>query len=499
MKKMLILFLAAFSWLSAAGTSFEQLRTLAGTGSVTLPAETYIEGIVISDFTSGNMGPDTALPSGDTDTRTHYCIGYIQNPEGTLGFRIVFKDLYDNRAPLFSRVRLNLSGATLTCEGNPAGYTLYGLDITRIEILSRDQQPAPKQKTIGELTPEDLYTYVSLKDVEFASKEGALTNVYEALVLKNRLNALSTSLEVRGLPRKAAVLGGWLTDSRGDAIFLPVNAHASWRRDWEALPKGVGSVSGIVVSETNPRYCVDGGYSLRISGKEAIAIPQEEASSYATVAGWNWDDNREDALRLQRQGLVEWVMKRRLEPDRILADEGDGLLYTTTPATLTLVDDYNTRDPHAGNWPMQGNRHYAALMLCGKASDWTAGDAAIVVEASTAGYKGSALMADFTWVAGDPAWGGGAGAPQEWRLAWSVDGRTFMPLSRSFHLRPMLTKEIQSPEAAPGYVENIVLLPAMLLGRERIWLRLIPSAGAALNPDADCLIRIGKFTLKTLK
>lgn len=497
MKKLVTIavFLALLAWTAGAAT-FEELRALASGGSATLPEGTFVEGIVVSDFTSGNMGPDTALPSGETDTRTHFCIGYIQNPEGTLGLRVIFNDIYDNRMPLFSRVKLDLSGAVIRCEDK--AYTIYGLEISDIEILSRDAKPSPKEKYISELTPEDLYTYVTLKDVEFASKEGSITNVYEALVLKNRTNANSTMLEGRGIPRLAAVLGGWLTDSRGDAIFLPVNAHVAWRRDWTALPKGVGKVSGIVVSESNPRYCIEGGYSLRIAGKGAIDIPKEENSSYVTVASWNWDDNREDALNLQRQGLVEWVMKRRLEADSILADEGTGLLSTTTPSTLTLVDDYNTRDPLAGNWPMQGNRHYSGLMLCGTVSDWMAKDAAVVVEASTAGFSGSALQVDFTWVAGDPAWGGGDGIPTEWRLAWSADGRNFMPLARTFYLRPMITKTIKTPEAAPGYVENIAVLPAMLLGRERIWLRLIPTGGA-LKPDAEILLRIGKITLKALK
>ena len=511
MRKILAFLICAFCAIASRSADFREIRAMAKAGAdVVLPEGSSIEGVVVSDFRSGNLAADTQTGPAEYDHRTHFCVAYIQNDDASLGFRILFQDLYDNRAPLNSRVRLDLGGAVLNLDGEPAGYTISGLEIADIEILSRDAKPAEKLRYISELGPEDLYTQVTLRDVEFLSKEGSLTNVYEALAQRNSYNDLSTGQRSRGIPRCADVSGCTVVDSQGSSIFLPINLSLDWRRNWKALPQGVGRITGVLVNESIPRYDVKGRMSLRIAGPEAIAIPSEKASSYVTVAEWNWDDNREDALRLETQGTVEWIYRRSLDPDRILPDLGKGALYTTAGSRLGLADDYNTRDPQAGNWPMQGNRHYSALTLSGRTSDWFKGGAAIVVEASTAGVSGSGLQFGFTWAAGDPSWGFCAGFPSQWRLAYSVDGRNFIPLDHIFSLHPMISKDQQSEVAAPGYVENVTMLPAFLLGKEKIWLRILLASNSLSSSDGrpavfsgaedpEYLIRIGRISLKALK
>ena len=496
----------------AHADSFEQIRSLAAEKDVQLKNGTFIEGIVVSDYRSLNMGENVQVAWNEVDLSASYCTAYIQNEEGTAGFRLIFNDLYDNRMLKFSKVKIDLSGCTASSNGG--AYTIEGLSSGAVQVLSENSVPALRPRHISQLTDADFYTYVTLQDVEFMSKEGSYTNVNEFMVQKTYLNALKKPVGLECVD----VAGTYLKDNEGEAIFLPVSTACEWRRRGDRLPQGVGSVSGIVVPGDYPRFGDVGRYALKIANPSDVAMPMETASNYDVVAEWNWDRNYKQALNLEKQGSLRWVAGKKLSADdRVLADLGQGFLYTTTPSTYDVTVEYNTRSAQDGSRPGIGSRVAAALRLDAQSADWFTPGAAIVIETSTKGMAGSGMTLDFSWCAGTGKVEESYGFPAEWKVAYSVDGRNYMPLPEVYVLRPVVyEKSPLSYYAAPGFVENSVYLPGFLLGQEKLFVRIFPAGNLMVEKKSDVradinsgvfspevsmpfVLCIGKVSLKSLK
>ena len=509
--------------------SFEDLRGRVGNkGSIVLPQGTEIEGIIVSDYKSHNMETPVQVSAKAVDLGDNFRTAYIQSLDGKYGFRVVFNSVYDNRFPRFSRVKIDLGGAVLTKENDPERYTISNLVGAFVSVLEENAQVAPKVRHIGELTDDDLYTFVTLADVEFMSKEGAYTNVHEKKVARTYINDFKTHVD--GPIDGSGLL---LKDTRGDDIFMPVNTKCTWRRDGDRVPQGVGDVDGVLVHTVLRRYGDIGRYAIRPATDKDIRIPMESASSYETIAEWNWDRNYDVALNLENQGLQEWIFGDVYSPDRVLPDVGQGFLSTTAGAMMRLDAEWNSRCVHDGNDAGSGAREYAVLRLNSDTKDWyifegdkIVGANAVLVETSTKGYEGSAVSFEFTFSAGncsaDLSWG----FPGEWQVAYSVDGRNFIPVQKTFLLRPLWyspanVKDLGGVrdlcyDAAPGSIECRVTLPAFLLGKDKVYFRIYPMSGKLTvlpeNPADDInsgtmrngfshqfVLRLGKVSVKSLK
>lgn len=513
--------------LSAA--SFEELRgCVGGRETVTLPQGTEIEGIIVSDYRSANMETSPQLDFKSVELGLNFRTAYIQSLDGKYGFRVVFNSVYDNRFPRFSHVKMDLGGAYLTEEQDPERYTISNVVGAFVTVLEEKAQVAPKVRHIGELADSDLYTFVTLADVEFMSKEGSYTNVHEKRVLRTYINAFKTSAD--GPIDGSGLL---LKDNQGDDIFMPVNTKCTWRRRGDRVPQGVGYVDGVLVHTVLRRYGDIGRYAIRPADEKDIRIPMDAASSYETIVEWNWDRNYDVALNFERQGLQEWISGEAFDPDRVLPDVGQGYLSTTAGARMRLDNEWNTRCVQDGNDPGAGAREWSVLRLNSDTKDWYVFDGdrivganAVLVETSTMGYEGRGVSFEFTFCAGncsaDLSWG----FPGEWQVAYSVDGRNFIPVRKTFLLRPIWygaanVKDLGGVrnlcyDAAPGAAECRVALPAFLLGKEKVYFRIYPSSDKITvlpeNPEDDInsgtmkkgfshafALRIGKVSVKTLK
>jgi hypothetical protein len=150
---------------------------------VELTEELCIEGYVVSKPHGHN---------NDLNIQVHYAslknddlaTIYIESLTGDVGLRIKLADRkFAPMFPRYSKVLLSLKGATLRYT-EPCGVTVYGLtdkSIVQIKPCLAEELPR-KEKRIGELTDDDIYTYVTLKDCELVFKDGALSNVYERYV-----------------------------------------------------------------------------------------------------------------------------------------------------------------------------------------------------------------------------------------------------------------------------------------------------------------------------
>ena len=322
-------------------------------------------------------------------------------------------------------------------------------------------------------------------------------------------------------------------DNQGDDIFMAVNTTCDWRRRGNKLPQGVGTVDGVLVHTVLRRYGDIGRYAIRPASDKDIKIAKEGPSSYETIVEWNWDRNYDVALNFERQGRQEWIFGEAFEADRILPDVGKGFLSTTAGAQMRLDNEWNSRCVQDGNDAGSGAREWSTLRLNSDTKDWyifnedkIIGANAVVVETSTMGFEGQAVSFDFTFCAGNCSTNLSWGFPGEWQVAYSIDGRTFIPVQKTFLLRPIwynpgTVKELGGKrelcyDATAGAVECTLTLPGFLLGKETVWFRLYPSSNKLTvlpeNPADDInggkmqngfshpfALRIGKVSVKALK
>ena len=403
--------------------------------------EASFEGIVISDKDNANVETTPNTARNATDYTVNAKTAYVQMLDGSYGYRLQFDAADDNTLKRYSQVKISLNGVTLTKEADPERYTLSGL--TAANIVSQTPGTASdlirKEKSIGQLTDEDIYTYVSLREVEFALPDGSYTNVNEGY--------FGTANHTSCVPRT-------LCDKDGGAISMLVNNKTPWRRDGSGMPKGKGTLSGVIVHDLQPRYGYTnegyiGRYSVRVLEKEEIDLAASESSSNRqTLVEWNWNNAE---VRTNADGTIA--------PDR-----GNGSLWCTDPAAKYLLDnEYNGLTTSAGLnsknalkfentywWDFAENTGYA-----------------VALKFSTEG-AGANLSLNFTNSQGN-AGGTSIYGPVYWQVEYSTDGVNFTVLPESGFCRPAVhcgsrrqrDLPLRCPRATPTACSSI--LPDALL------------------------------------
>lgn len=121
----------------------------------------FFEGIVISDKDNANVETTPNSAPNATDYTVNAKTAYVQMLDGSYGYRLQFNSAADNTLTRYSTVKIALDGLTLTKEADPERYTLSGL--TAADIVGQTPGTANdlvrKEKPIGQLTDEDVYTY----------------------------------------------------------------------------------------------------------------------------------------------------------------------------------------------------------------------------------------------------------------------------------------------------------------------------------------------------
>ena len=497
----------------AGAEDFLSLRNrVASSSDVILPQGVSIEGVIVSDRNSLNMADNPNVAWNKVDLSVNFKTLYIQSEDGKYGFRILSNSVY-NTVPRFAKVKVDLSGATLMKESDPERYTIKGIDPEDFTVLAEDVVPQKKCKKVSELKDEDIYTYVTLKDLELSEKQGAYTNVYEPGVQRTWLN------EFKGASKRTDSWPCMLKDDDGYSIYMLINTKCTWRRTGDWLPQGTGDVSGVIVYSEMRRHGGVGRYSIRPTGPSEIKLDKASATNYVTVVEWNWNRNYECALNLER-GLVEWVVNDELPADRILADEGIGYLSTTCGAKLSLTAEYDARNAQdgcettVGGSYGQGRREYGAVSFRSNVKDWyrfSGGEAvpehAILIETTTKEITTGTMTLDLSWVVGHKykianAWG----FPSEWQVSWSIDGTQYHKIEGILPLRPLYwnDKKIEgigernlSYDAAMGYLTHSLRLPAELLGQEKVYIRISPASDALVFIPADSSSPIDKGKMRS--
>lgn len=310
--------------------SWADFRTEAATERTVFTEDKVLEGIIVSNKASGNMGNPVQTSVIGIDYTLADRTVYLQSADGQYGVRILCQRSEDNIFSQFDRVHLSLKGLSAYKE-NVAGADYYCIDgFSAYHILSCESGAAVvKTKKISELTDEDLFTYVSLTDVELPIRKGPLTPVNEKFTNASGVNKVS----------KFPIV---VRDKDGRSLYLYTNMTCIYRRDGHRLPGGSGTLSGVLVSELYSRFAwADnpsgdedlfgniGKYQLRHTSLDDFALSSDIQESGISVI------------------LAEWRYLTSSNQIQYFATDGDKTAWFghSSSNSITLYDDFSYLGP----------------------------------------------------------------------------------------------------------------------------------------------------------
>lgn len=521
-KPFLVALLVATSYVLSAAeiTPMSVVRTMVQkAGRLTVEQDCYIEGFIISKHNGRNNAMNeqvyhTTLKNHDLST------GYIESVKGDVGFRINFASRnMPAKFPRYAKVVLSLKGTTLECE-SPCRVTIKGLSDAHIVKLTQcaTEDLPRKEKYISEITDDDVYTYLSLKDCEILFRDGSFLNVYERYVQNTRFNKVAN-------PNKS--MDGWATlicDKQGSSIYALLNTLCSWRRDGNGVPQGSGYMRGILTYEQHPRYGGDvfGGYTLRPVDKNDYAMDWEASEAiYRPIAEWNWNDNSQ--LLNTEDGE-----KKSVSFEKVLADVGKGKLSVKAEGKVTRYKDTNNPRVYSPKDGKQNGHYgfvnYGSLCVRTEAHNWwdwqnNCGKG-VEIEFSTKGISGKSLIFGFSFAAGAISANTSYGYPVYWNVEYSTDGNVWYAVEGSnpkklrtlpwWYFNDVYGSNYESIIAGAGLTEHMVKLPNTLFKQKNVYVRVVPvekrigtlgydyNENGALRPNSmtETVINFGSFVVR---
>lgn len=365
--------------------------------------------VVISDCQSGNMASARNISAGKLDDRWNRRTAYAQAPDASYGIKLEFEHPGENMLHRGDRIKLDSEGCRVIKDMTNGSVTLSGVRASNILSCVAGGDVVTKVKSIDAISDSDIYTYVTLQDVDIVFKDGSYSNIWETLLPK--MDACATLLR----------------DGNANTMYMLVGTACTWRRTGKALPQGNVNVSGIVVSEQIRRYGPSmGRYSLRPVSESDI-VPQKTKSPWNTVCGWMKPEGSADNLDFEINGVVSGLFKKGVVNDRIYNDTGNlpALLWTDSGAEVKIYSGYNSigteRDGLVGN---------GAIMFIAPTVDWyiwdsssqVCGSCAFYISLNSSKYKEGKLQLDFEWSAGTGDGNKCWYFPIDWKVEYSVNG-----------------------------------------------------------------------------
>jgi hypothetical protein len=101
-------------------------------------------------------------------------------------------------------------------------------------------------KYFYELTDDDIYTYVTIRDCEFPVKKGPLTPLNEGYTGGGVATTHSAN-RISSYPQL-------VRDAYGNSFYTITNTTCVYRRNAKQLPYGSGNISGVIVHEACDRF-----------------------------------------------------------------------------------------------------------------------------------------------------------------------------------------------------------------------------------------------------
>ena len=436
---------------------------------MTFESGDYIEGYVISDYRSYNMAENVNTAHSTLDNTVSSKTAYVSTLDGAYGARLIFADAKDNILKPGMKVTFSLDGVSLVKKENPESYTFSGIKTENLLQVEQGYPVAPKVKSISELTAADIYTYVTLTDVEFVNKSGAYTNIHEG----------------------NAFFDGWgslLVDAEGSSIFAPINRDCNWRRTGTGVPQGSGTVTGVVVSEDLKRFANAGDWQIRVIDETGFDMTQ--TANLTDFAVWKGKSNEKYTITASVPAdLGTATLKTELKASDIsISTEDQAIRAVATFAGKTRANNGMLNSTGLGyQVKLQGWYNFDE-------NDQIASTNGLKMTFSTKGQTGK-MIAYISFL----AWGTNGFyrvAPAHWELQYSVDGGEYTIVSPSVkaavpsdfvHLRPGPSGEdyhngrkyFPSTYMAQGFCDVVYVLPDVM-DKDNVTVRFAPSTDGVL-------------------
>lgn len=301
------------------GTVFtaERLREVATIDGYELPDDAFFEGYIVGTTEESNAGPlqveDYVQGTGIIEYALDETTNYIESVDGRYGFRIITDSASDNEFRRDTRVGLLIGGARVSRSANePYCYTITGVS-SFMTMTASDEQPPVKECSISDLTDDDIFTSVVIKDCEIPMRKGPFTPINEGYGTACGYNFVAKHAQL-------------IRDIKGGSMYMFINMKCPWRRDGNPMPSGSGNIRGIVVSEPFPAFGQMSRYQLRPLTKADMALKESFADSFSgLVTEFRW-------ARVPEEGQATEL------PGAILATYGNGEM-THTYTGYTGWDD----------------------------------------------------------------------------------------------------------------------------------------------------------------
>lgn len=248
---------------SADLKTFSYVKTRLSDGEIA--ENSYIEGVIISDKGNPNMAINPNTSKTDIDKTVNDKTVYIQSLDGKLGLKLMTKTVDDNIFEKNTIVKLWLKGLTVVKNSNPDFVTLD--DIQTSNVIATEANPntlVPRELYMKDLTDDDLFTYVKLKQVKISIPDGSFTNINE------------------GYNGRADTYAMSIRDINGNSMYMLFNYGVSYRRSGP-VPQGSGEITGILVHEDLPRYGNVGAYQIRPTERSDIDLAEDAGNSFSKV------------------------------------------------------------------------------------------------------------------------------------------------------------------------------------------------------------------------
>lgn len=225
---------------AAAGSEYEYVTISDLKAMIDAPGSLQLEGhivlkdaIVLNDNLEGNGAENINVTSIVQDLKAADRTLYVSDAAGTSGLRLDFNTGSELLVKRFDHIEIDLTGASLAWAEDPDRYIVSGLTASSVmsnEVGSMGDVNV-RQKRMSELLPADVYTLVELVDCEIPIRKGPYAGI-----------------DVRhyNLMNKYPMV---IRDVEGGSMHMVVNTTCSWHRDGIAMPKGSGSITGIIVHE----------------------------------------------------------------------------------------------------------------------------------------------------------------------------------------------------------------------------------------------------------
>lgn len=485
--------------------SIADLKKLAKySADITIDDFYIISGYVVSNKESRNAGDiiKPARTSADY-TSTDRTI-YLESEDGSQGIMLMTPTVADNVFERYDHIELFIRGAVLHAENDPDRYDLS--KITSQMIVGRQAGSASdipvKEKYISELTDNDMYTYVTLKDCEFPVRMGPLTPIHEGYTLASNVNF------VVKFPRL-------VRDIQGSEIYLYTNTTCPYRRDGSILPYGSGKLSGVVVFEYYKGYNYGDGfdedshgrigtYQLRHMSKDDIQMAEDFKDGFSELLTEYRYINKKAK---DADGIAYWYPTygtngRFWQTGPYV----NGCYSCTTWSYLGIAGNANGVAPFKNNI---GNKGYGMGIILEDGTNYKADVAAInkggagevasceigfenvywftknddgtfdpcswVIEVSTKDIDTDQLSMQFSCMQGRAQENQ---CPIFWQARWSTE-RDFTDDSKWHHIADYTVPEWPNYSnfhewTLPAYKQINMKLPLEMLGQEHVYIRLSP-------------------------